>query len=84
VNYDRLVYDTRDRMRQLLVRLTNDTDKAGKPVCDRWYPEQIVNAFEEHYKAWDELTNCLIRQREERDEQIRRLIDELAEAKKGR
>lgn len=35
-------------------------------------------------KAWDELTDCLVRQRTERDAQIRRLIDDLAESRKGR
>lgn len=32
-------------------------------------------------KAWDELTCALIRQRDERDAMIRRLLDELAEGK---
>lgn len=33
-------------------------------------------------KAWDELTDCLVRQRDTRDAQIFRLMNELAEAKK--
>lgn len=46
--------------------------------------DHMATALDDLNKAWDALTDCLVRQREERDEQICRLIDELAEAKKGR
>lgn len=35
-------------------------------------------------RAWDELTDCLMRQRDVRDAEIRRLLDEIAELNKLR
>lgn len=45
---------------------------------------EVGSAIDDLNKAWDELTDALVRQRKERDLQIIRLIDELAEARKGR
>ncbi len=44
----------------------------------------LASAIDHLNKMWDELTDCLVRQREERGEQILALMDELAEAKKGK
>ena len=46
--------------------------------------ESLAMATDRLNKAWDALTDCLVRQRKERDAQILRLVDELAEAKKGK
>ena len=43
---------------------------------------EIANTVDALNKAWDELTDALVRQRAERDRQILSLIDQLAEAKK--
>lgn len=42
----------------------------------------MAQALDSLNKAWDELTDALVRQRDERDKQIARLMNELAEAKK--
>lgn len=44
--------------------------------------ETLPGAVDTLNKAWDELTLCLARQVAERDRQIQRLMNELAEAKK--
>jgi hypothetical protein len=44
-------------------------------------PMEVSNAVDLLNKAWDELTDALVRQREERDKVITRLINELAERK---
>lgn len=44
--------------------------------------ELLPGAVDRLNKAWDELTDCLVRQRNERGEEVLRLLDLLAEAKK--
>jgi hypothetical protein len=78
-NYDEGVFRAREEMTKLLVVLVSgDTRKRDYAI------EQLPDAVECLNRAWDELTNCLVRQRRERDEQISRLMSELAEAKKPR
>lgn len=80
MNYDRRVLDAKaaaTRAACVLVR----NDQNGKPVCDGEAAHQMAAALDGLNTAWDELTACLVRQREERDEQISRLMSELAEAK---
>jgi hypothetical protein len=42
----------------------------------------LAGAIDDLNKAWDNLTDCLCRQRDFRDQEISRLMSELAEAKK--
>lgn len=55
-------------------------DKVKEDLTDL---QDLANAIDELNNKWDELTNCLIRQRDERDIKISSLINELAEAKKN-
>jgi hypothetical protein len=73
-NYDRNLSWAKENVTKMICRL------ASKEGCD---PMDVSAAVNDLNKAWDELTDCLVRQREERDRQILSLIDELAEAKKG-
>lgn len=67
--YDRALWDAKDRCTKALL---------GKPFDAM----EMAGALDSLNKCWDELTDCLMRQRKERDDQILRLINELAEAKK--
>jgi len=53
----------------------------GRTHTDANATHRMGQALDELNKAWDELTEALIRQRNERDRQITRLMNELAEAK---
>lgn len=46
-------------------------------------PMEMGQAIDELNKAWDELTDALVRQRSERDRLIVELLNELAERPKG-
>lgn len=70
-NLDRAVWDAQRRVSQCLLRMTS-----GNPPTT---PEEMDQAIGDLNKAWDALTDALISQCEERDRQIRRLLDELAE-----
>lgn len=56
-------------------------DKAAENLTQDTF-RTYVNSVGEEMKAWDQLTDALVRQRKERDEQISRLLNELAEAKR--
>jgi hypothetical protein len=45
-------------------------------------PVEIGSAIDDLNKAWDALTDCLVRQVRTRDEQIRRLMNEMSELTK--
>jgi ribosomal protein L29 len=82
MNYDQKVFDAKDRVTRVIVELT------AKEIT----PEQFRNlsiadmakAVDDLNKAWDELTNALVRQREVRDEIISDLFAKIAELKKER
>ncbi len=71
--YDMRLSDAKRFATECLIRASKDT-KADL--------SNLAGAIENLNKMWDELTDCLVRQRDERDRQILSLIDELAEAKK--
>lgn len=76
-SYDRRVWNAKDNVTKLVCDAASSDERRHN-----FGLEQLPGAIDELNKAWDELTNCLVRQRNERDEQISRLISELAEAKK--
>lgn len=43
---------------------------------------EMAGAIDDLNRAWDDLTNAIVRQRDERGSEVLRLLDELAEAKK--
>lgn len=76
-NLDRRVYDAKHEVtRQLCNVISSDEQK------HRYGIDQLPGAIDALNKAWDDMTTALVRQREERDRQIIRLINELAEARK--
>jgi hypothetical protein len=75
-NYDSQLFDAKHAVTLAVCRATRDPSGDALP--------HLASAIDTLNEKWDELTDCLVRQRQERDEQIRRLIDELAEAKKGK
>jgi hypothetical protein len=75
--YDDAVFAAKQNVTKLVCDVASDDQRRH-----RFGVEQLPGAIDHLNKAWDELTNCLVRQRTERDEQISRLISELAEAKK--
>lgn len=78
MNYDRMLSDAKDAATRAVVNLVRN-GRDGKPLCDGDAAHWVGTAVDELNKAWDRLTDALVRQRDERDEQIRRLLDELAE-----
>lgn len=76
MNYDANLSAAKHRATSELVKIQRDYVNADL--------HGMAGAIDDLNKAWDELTDCLVRQREERDRQILKLIDELAEAKKGK
>lgn len=76
-NYDRQLWGAKAHAIQVLCQLHNS----------KQFPDaatHMATAIDDLNKAWDELTDCLIRQRDERDMKILALIDELAESRKGK
>jgi hypothetical protein len=72
VSYERAVSDARAAALKAVVNL-------GKLKVDENALMWVTGALDTLNKAWDQLTDALVRQRDERDDQIRRLINELAE-----
>ena len=72
--YDSLVSDAKRAVTVSLI----DCQRAngGVNLAD------LASAIDELNRRWDQLTDALVRQREERQELIGRLLNELAEAKK--
>ncbi len=77
--YDRHVADAKQQVTQVVCGVVSDDERKH-----RFGVEQLPGAIDHLNKAWDELTNCLVRQVQERDREIRSLLDQLAEAKKIR
>ncbi len=71
-NYDGRLRGAKDYVTKLLCALAADK-KVN--VAD------LGAAIDELNKAWDELTDCLVRQRDERTRTIVSLLDQLAERK---
>jgi hypothetical protein len=76
-DYDRYVSDAKHQVTQLLCSVVSDDERKH-----RFGVEQLPGAIDGLNKAWDELTDCLVRQVAERDREIRSLLNQLAEAKK--
>jgi hypothetical protein len=72
VDYDGALLAAKHRMTKVLCR-------EGGP--DR---SEIATAIDELNAAWDELTDCLVRQVEARDAEIRSLLNKIAELNKKR
>lgn len=81
MNYDLLLSDAKANATKAVVNLVKN-GRDGKPLCDADAASWAATAMDDLNKAWDQLTDALVRQRTERDDQIRRLIDELAERRK--
>lgn len=77
--YDRHVNDAKVQVTQMLCSLVSDDERKH-----RYAVEGLPQAIDNLNKAWDELTDCLVRQRIERGGEVLRLLDQLAEAKKSR
>lgn len=73
MNYDLRVSDAKRAVTAALCRQTKGGDLS-----------ELASSIDELNKAWDSLTDALVRQRDERGEQVLRLMNDLAEAKKGR
>lgn len=76
MNYDLQLSDAKHACSRALLDLQRDNK--GVDVS------HMACAIDNLNRMWDALTDALVRQRTERDEQILRLINELAEAKKRR
>ena len=70
-DYDRDVAQAKARITKLLCVPTGAVDGI-----------RLAEAFDELNKAWDALTDCLVRQRTVRDTQIQSLMNQLAERSK--
>lgn len=73
-NYDGRLFEAKQRAIRAVCRLNDPKDHNAVP--------DMATALDDLNKAWDQLTDCLVRQREERDRKILALIDELAESRK--
>ena len=73
-NYDSAVSWAKEHATKTLLRIDREKEKFNSM--------DMAQALDDLNKAWDALTDCLVRQKEERDELITKLINELAEAKK--
>jgi hypothetical protein len=82
MNYDLMLSDAKAALLEAVAHLGRN-DRQNKPLCDGEAERQVACAVDELNKAWDRLTDALIRQRDERDRQIVRLINELAEARRA-
>lgn len=67
---DRAVWDAKMRATKAL---------CGLPDCDG--RDEMASAIDGLNKAWEALTDALVRQRDERGAEVLRLLDALAEAK---
>lgn len=74
-NYDQRLRWAKDAVTTMICNLQAPDTK--------WTLMDLARSVDDLNKAWDELTDCLVRQRTERDAQILRLIDELAEGEEG-
>lgn len=74
MNYESLVYDAK---RAVTVSLIDCQRANGGGDFSN-----LASAIDELNRRWDQLTDALVRQRDERQELIGRLLNELAEAKK--
>lgn len=73
-NYDLMVSDLKRATTAEILRLQRDKVDV----------DNIARLVDQLNEAWDKLTDALVRQRTERDNVIRDLIDQLAEARKER
>ncbi len=76
-DYDQRVFSAKNEITQLICSLVSDDERKH-----RFAVEMLPGAIDNLNKAWDDLTNCLVRQRIERGDEVLRLLDKLAEAKK--
>ena len=74
--YDDEVYAAKRRVTEELMAAVSLVER-GEPVN----PMNISQAVDQLNEAWDALTDCLVRQREERNVLILELVDEVAELK---
>lgn len=74
--YDAQVHIAKSVVTKAVLNMENKEERVRTDMLEMGMAVDDLN------KAWDELTTCLVRQREERDRIITGLINELAEAKK--
>ncbi len=68
-NYDSILFHAKDNVIKCLCRLISDKEMDIT---------EMSAAIDNLNQAWDDLTNYLVRQREERDNVITHLMDKLA------
>ncbi len=76
-NYDRHVSDAKMRVTEVICMVVSSDEKKHERGI-----ELLPGAVDDLNKAWDALTDCLVRQRIARGDEVLRLLDQLAEAKK--
>jgi hypothetical protein len=76
-DYDRRVSDAKQEVTRLICSIVSSDEKKHE-----YGVENLPGAIDNLNKAWDALTDCLVRQRTERDREIVSLLNQLAEAKK--
>lgn len=74
MSYDRRVSDAKETVTGMLMNLQDPNSRFT--ILD------VARSVDDLNKAWDELTSCLVRQREARDREIASLLNQLAEARK--
>jgi hypothetical protein len=76
VSYDRRLSDAKQAVITMLCNLQDPNTK--------FTHMDLARTIEDLNKAWDELTDALVRQRDERGAEVLRLLDQLAESKRIR
>lgn len=75
-DYDRNLSDAKANVTRLVIAAADPKNVTAR--------DNLPGAVDELNKAWDALTDCLVRQRDELQERVLDLINDVAELKKGR
>lgn len=75
MNYDLILSDCKRAATAALCRVIRDNPDVKSL-------DEMAGALDALNTAWDKLTDALIRQRDERDKLVQKLLNELAEANK--
>lgn len=76
-NYSRHVGEAKARVTDAICMIVSSDEKKHQRGI-----ELLPGAVDDLNKAWDELTDCLVRQRDARGIEVMSLLDQLAEARK--
>jgi len=75
--YSARVHEARTNIRDVISGIIGQDERKRSLAIER-----LPAAVDALNKAWDELTDCLVRQRDTRGEELLSVLDELAEARK--